>query len=272
MEEKFVLYLIVFFAVLIFIALIMFSLENGTGTGTIKQGYTHMLSISASGSAYNKSAEAQISVTMNGTGQTSALAVQNLSSTLNKFNSTAYRFLNGNYSLLATTYYSVYKPYSYPCIPYAGAGGIMIPCKENTTQTNQSNYVAVEEVTVTLPNINNVSAFLGAMGSIPNVYVTSTYPMLSDKQATMLRSEALAAALANATSQAKALIGNNTILSTNITVNNYYIYPYAYSTGGGALAVSNGNATPTTTISPQFYGGLNKVTESITAIFYYGSR
>jgi uncharacterized protein YggE len=270
MENKILPYAIALIAVLVFAALMVFSLEGSIGT----RGSNRMLSISATGSAYNKSSEAQISVTINGTGTTSALAVQNLSSTLGRFNSTAYGFLNGNYSLLATTYYSVYKPYSYPCGVYAGGVSGIIPtpiCNMSKT-SNLSNYVAVEEITVTLPNISNVSSFLGAVGSIPNVYVTSTYPLLSDRQATMLRSEALAAALANATSQAKALIGNDTILSTNITVNNYYVYPYELAGAGSGISTINGNVTPTTTIGPEFYSGLNKVTESINVVFYYAGR
>jgi uncharacterized protein YggE len=292
MENKndFVMYLIVLFAVIIFSALILFSFAttfsskvqgsqvNGTQLNTV--------TVTASGSASAKSSEAELYMTVNGTGPTSGIAVQNLSETLSRFNSTILPFINGNLSQISTTYYNVNKVYNgsyYPPIcncPEIPANTTVVisqgPCycpvakgySTNSTNPKYANYVATEELTLTIPNINNVSAVLGATAAIPNIYVTSTGSMLNQSQISTLRTQALTLALSNATSQADALIGGgNKIYSTNITVDNYYTYPYLYSAG-----VAEGGSGANSTISPQYYGGTNKVTEEISVTFNYGPK
>ena len=235
-------------------------------------GATSVITLSATGTASSRPTQAQISITINGTGATTASAVQNISTTLNMFNSTAYKFLNGNMSLLETTYYSVYKPYQY-CPIYAtnatpASGSIAIPMK---CTSNNIGYTAAEDISVTLPNIDNASSFLGAIASIPNVYVSSVSPSLSSNQTASLRAAALASAISNATSQADALLGpNEMIYSRNISVNSYYIFPYGVAANSGALTA--GVADRNTTISPQFYSGKSQVTESVSVVFHYGSR
>jgi len=278
MDEKFVFYLIIFFAVLVFIALIALSLgayRFGNGTGINPGGATSVITLSATGTASSRPTQAQVSITINGTGATTASAVQNISTTLNMFNSTVYKFLNGNMSLIETTYYSVYKPYQY-CPIYStnatSSGGIAYPVPVPKCVSNNPGYTAAEDLSLTLPNINNASSFLGAIAAIPNIYVGSVSPSLSSNQTASLRASALALAISNATSQADALLGpNEVIYSRNISVNSYYIYPYgvAESSGSGALAsVAGRNAT----ISPQFYSGTSQVTDTVSVVFHYGSR
>ena len=264
------LYLVVLFAVMVLAVLIVFSFgAHGSGNGLGRA--TSAITLGATGTAHAKPSQAQISISINGTGPATSSAVQNLSATLNRFNSTVYRFLNGNTSLIETTYYSVYKPYSYcPILPQktgSNASSALYPviCAKNST-----GYTAAEDISVTLPNISNTSAFLGAIASIPNVYVASVNPMLSNSQASSLRSAALSDAIANATSQAYALLGPNAVIySRNISVNSYYSYPYGYASSGAlAGSVQGRNAT----IGPQFYTGTSQVTESISVVFHYGSR
>ena len=275
MEERFVLYLIVLFAVLVFVALIALSFgAYRSGNGLANSGFgsaTSVITLSATGSASAKPTQAEVSISVNGTGLTTSSAVQNMSATLNRFNSTIYKFLNGNMSLMETTYYSVYKPYSYcPILPQRERLNVSPALYPVICAKNSTGYTAAEDISVTLPSIDNTSAFLGAIAAIPNVYVASVSPALSSSQAASLRSAALTDALSNATSQADALLGPNAVIySRNISVNSYYSYPYgAYANSGSLSAGGGGN----TTIGPQFYTGISQETESVSVVFHYGSR
>jgi uncharacterized protein YggE len=247
MDDDFVLYIIVLVAVIIFSALIAFSFESNTSGGGAKtpggavNTTLNQLSVTASGTVYNTSTQSNLYVDINGTGQTNQQAVQNISASLNSFNSTILKFISNNQSRITTTSFQVYKIY------------------------NRSGYQATESLNVVIPNITNTSAVIGALSAIPNVFVTQASPQLSAAQITTMRTQALRLASANATSQATALIGkNNTIYATNISINNYYVYPYTL----GVASAGPGGSAPS--ITPNFYGGTNKVTESVTVVFAWG--
>ncbi len=235
MGKDMFIYVVVLLALLVFAALAAISVHsNGLAAGRANR-----ISVTASGTVSNVSAEALLYVTMNATGATNGAAVNNLTSTLNSFNSTISGYIGGNSSKVTTQSFQVYKLY------------------------NRSGYQATEIVQVMVPSIRNTGSVIGALSSIPNTYVTGAYPKLSDAQMSLMRKQALALALGNATSQARALIGNSAIISRNITINSYYVLPYSYG-------VTSSAAIPgTVTVTPQFYGGTNRVTESITVVFTY---
>jgi uncharacterized protein YggE len=203
--------------------------------GIIGTNQINYIMISASGFASSRPSQAIVSLNINGSGATTAMATANISVTLNVLNSSLEKYINGNTTLIKTLSYSLYKVY------------------------NESVYTAVESLQVKIPNIQNVSPLLGDISSVPNVYVSDVSAVLSDSQATALRSQALQNALANATAQAQALAGNKILTLHNITVNSYYIYPY--SLGASAALRSD--------VTPAFFGGENKVVESITTSFSY---
>lgn len=243
---------LVILSVLILISLVTLTYEASrfpvpSNTETTITPNLNAISISATGTVYNRSSQAQLSINVNGTGLTSAAAVQNISATLSKFNTTILKYVGGNLSQISTTYFNAYKLY------------------------NKTGYGATEGLTVTLSNISNSSSAIGALSDIPNVYVTYASPQLSNAQISKMRIAALSLALSNATSQAHALIGNSTIYGTNISVNNYYVYPFTYGLAATPAVAGNGaGSSSNITITPQFYGGLNKVSESITVSFTYG--
>ncbi|MGI0134473.1 MAG: SIMPL domain-containing protein [Candidatus Micrarchaeaceae archaeon] len=199
------------------------------------------ISVYSTGASYGLPSQALVYLTVNGTGNTTQLATENLSATLLSLNSTLSKFINDNWTLVSTQSYSVYKIY------------------------NKSGYEATESVYVTLPNINNSSAFLGATSAIPNVYVTGIQSMLSEWQVSMLRTSALQYAMANATSIARTLAGSGmSVTPGNITVSGFNVYPYGTNNFNSAAAAS------TVISNPAFYTGRSKVVEAITVQFRYG--
>lgn len=250
MENELALYVIVVIGLLLFAGLLFVSFNsnrtNYTGPGGNTPLVTNTISISATGTAYNTSSQSQLYVTVNATGITANATVQNLTKTLNSFNSTILPYVNHNLSDITTQYFNVYKLY------------------------NQTGYEATESLTVTIPNISNTSAALGALSALNGVYVSEASPQLSTYQISELRTKALSLALVNATSQAYALIGNSsTIYATNISVNTYRVFPFPVVAEGGAAGGASAPALQNNTFSPQFYGGRSSVTESITVVFTY---
>lgn len=246
MDDDFILYIIVLVAVIIFSALIAFSFEsNGNAGSGAKSGNTsvalNQLSVSASGSVSNVSTQALLYIAINATGPTTQAATANLSATINQFNATISKYINGNISRITTSNYNTYRVF------------------------NSTSFQAQESITVLIPNISNTSAAIGAISNIPNIYVAQASPQLSNAQIKIMRTAALKLALANATSQAEALIGpNDSIYATNISVNNYVVYPFPYATASAA----GPGSTPV--ITPKFYGGTNQVTESVNVEFSWG--
>ncbi len=246
-------YAIVILAVVILIAVMLFLLFGlGAAYKGNFGGLTKMrtITIKASGFANAKPAEADMSLVANGTGKTTNDAVQNLTSTMNAFNSTIGSYINNNFSLVTTTYFNVY-----PRVIYNYSNGFYT--------SNRSGYIATEGLTVKLLNVSNVGGAIGSLSGIPSIYVVYVQQRLSDAQLTGMRSTALSNALANATSQATALVGTNNLTVENISINNFYYYPYYANNmlGGGA-----------STGTVQYYGGIEQVTESITVTFSYGRK
>ncbi len=203
------------------------------------------LTITASGSVQAVPSKATLEVDFEGKGTTSYAATANLTSELNKANSTLIQYVNGNMSNIQTSYYSVYNQSSY--------------------YSTYNGYVATESVSVTIPNINNVSAAIGAISAINGTSVYGGAGELSDAQTTSMRTTALSGAITNATSQAQTLLPGKNFSISNMTVNSYNRYPiYPVVAGSSALATSSKQ-----TLSPSYFTGTQTLTESITVIFQY---
>jgi uncharacterized protein YggE len=247
-------YVVIILALLAFVAVILDSgalrLQTGPGATTV--------TVTASGSASSSADAAQLYLFVNATGNTTQLAVANLSSTLDSVNSTILKYINGNLSEISTEYFNVNKCYNYP---YPSTTTISPPGSHNQTCA----YVASETLLVTIPNVKNTTASLESLTSIPNVYVTDVAAKLTDQQISALRGQALAAAMANATGQATAVSPTGKVSTLNITVENFYVYPFQYSFG------SLGTVTPTAAAGEiqdsLFYEGTSSVTESVTVVF-----
>ncbi|MDE1860851.1 MAG: SIMPL domain-containing protein [Candidatus Micrarchaeota archaeon] len=212
------------------------------------------ITIQAMGSATAPPSQGVLYLTAQGNGKTAAAATANLSSTLSAFNASISRYINGNWSMVKTTYYNLYNNThsgTYPRYSYYGYNG----------------FIASEELEVDMPNVQNVSKAIGALSSINNISVTSAQATLSDAQITKLRGQAFSQALQNATSQASLLTGNATLTAQNITVDSYNFYPLPYALGTGAVSASSNK-----TINPSFYSGTTSITESITVTFSYNRK
>lgn len=220
------------------------SLKIGSGNST--------LTITASGSATAVPTQGLLYVSLKGLGKTAAAATANLSQELVQANATLYKYINGNLSNVQTSYYNLYNQSSYYYPPVY---------KNNTL----NGYQASESLTVTIPNIKNVSAALGALSAINGISIYGASPQFSNSQTSALRITALSNAMSNATAQAHALLPAKTLTVVNITVNYFNrILPYPVAAGGAAVTSSSLNVT-----NPNFYSGSQSVTESITVVFSY---
>ncbi|MFI5412305.1 MAG: SIMPL domain-containing protein [Candidatus Micrarchaeales archaeon] len=204
-----------------------------------------LITITATGTASTTGGQAVFYLYVNGSGTSAKTAIANLSNTLNNLNNTLAPYINNNFSLISTQYFSANKIY------------------------NSTLYSASESITVTIPNAKNATGVLVGLSGIPNVYINNVQATLTDQQTTALRNQALSDAIANATAQAQSVSPTGMASVTNITVNNFYIYPFPYAFNGG---MAGGPAMPVAAVSSQqinslFYSGKNSVTESITAIF-----
>lgn len=247
------------------ISIIQVSSLVSSGTVTKHTNSTSQLgyiTISATGSGSAQPTTGTLYLSVQGKGSTAAAATANLSSALTQMNQSLWNYINHNASLMQTTYYNLYNNSNNVICP----GGIY-PC---TTVGNTTNltFVASEQITVIIPNINNVSKALGALSSINSVQVSSASATLSDAQVNALRSVAFSNALQNATSQASILTRNSTLSTQNITVNNYYFYPVPYALGAASSQAGPGNPTP----NPAFYSGKDSISESITIVFSYNKK
>jgi uncharacterized protein YggE len=198
----------------------------------------HTITVTASGIAKAVPDEVQVSMYANGTGASAGSAAANLSSTLTALNSTLTGYVNGNYSNITTESYTL-------------------------TRINASMpYVATEYLQVTV-NANRISSLLGELSNMSNVYIDGEYTGISPAQANNLKSEALADAISNATSQARAIAGQNSELTPiNITINTYSVYPI-YANGRGV-------SMPSASTNLAFYTGTYEVSGTVTVIFSYG--
>ncbi|MCL5419606.1 MAG: SIMPL domain-containing protein [Candidatus Marsarchaeota archaeon] len=219
------------------------------GSRSAVQG-AHTIFVSATGSASAIPSEARISLSANGTGADAEAAAANLSETISLVNKTLYNYVNGNQSLISTTYYSVRKNtcnYIYASRPYNGT-------------CNATGYEAAESLTVTIPEFSNASAAAAALSNISSVYIENVNAQFSESQLSALKSESLKKALLNATGQAQIVAGNATVSVRNITINSYPVYPIFYGAVNAGSAKSSG---------PIIFSGSSSVVTSISAAFSY---
>ncbi len=225
----------------------------------------YVIPVRASGAIHAVPTETVINLNVNGTENTSQLATANISSTLNRLNSTLSTYLNGNMSLVKTESYNIKVIYA---INESALTLCLSKYKDNMSicksfsSTYKPVFMVSESLRVTLLNSNRTSNLLGSLASIPNVYISSVSSTLSDKQITEMRLEALKMAVQNATEQAQAVVGNSTVLTLgNVTIDNNNVYYPVYNTGLSTVESTN--------IAPQYYTGINDVVETITAYFHY---
>ncbi len=248
-------YVVIILALLAFVAVIM-------NSGALKQQLPEQgattVSVTASGSASATADAAQLDLLVNGTGNTTQIAVANLSKTMNLVNSTLLKYVNGNLSQISTEYFNVNACYSYP---YYISTTTIYPPKVNKT----CGYVATEDLLITIPNSNNVTSALQSLTSIPNVYVNGAAAKLTNQQISTLRGQALTQAMSNATGQAVAVSPTGKVSALNITVNGFYVYPLQYSFGGTGIVTPGAAAGELQ--NSLFYTGTSSVTESVTVVF-----
>ncbi|MCL4365293.1 MAG: SIMPL domain-containing protein [Candidatus Marsarchaeota archaeon] len=227
------LFVIAVLAVLVVGAMLALSILYPNGAQGPQQA--RRISISASGIAYASPSMATMYVMINGSGYTPAMATANLSDTMNAFNSTVLKYIEGNVSGITTQSYSMRKVY------------------------NRTAYQATEFVTVSIPDIGNVSPLLGSISSINNVYVDQVEARLSGNQTSAMINDALSMAVQNATSQAREIAGNSTLTITNVSVYGtprYFYYPLA----AAAEAGTNGQL---------YFNGRQGVRETVSIEFLY---
>ncbi len=196
---------------------------------------THTIVVTASGAVSEIPTEVQIFIYANGTGTSSSGAAANLSMTLSTLNATLMNYVNWNRSNISTDSYTLTK-----------------------INDTRMPYIAIESLHA-IVGTQRISALFGALSNISNVYVNGEYTMLSAEQSNNLRSTALSLAIANATSQARAVVGQNALLTPiNITVNTYRSYPIY-----GMAASQSSNP------APEYYPGTAEVIGAVTVIFSY---
>ncbi len=202
---------------------------------------THTISVYAVGIATGRPSMTTMYVTVNGTGNTTAIATSNLTASLTAFNDSISKYLNYNSSYITTQNYRIYQPYVY-------------------NKTENVPYTAAESLVITIPNVGNVSYVLSASSSVPNVYVNSVQAGFNSSQKQELLSESYASAMSNATAQAQAIAGTHKVYVINVTAEHNYFYPYPI------IAAASFNETLS---NPLYYANLSSITTSVTAIFGY---
>ncbi|MCL5430587.1 MAG: SIMPL domain-containing protein [Candidatus Marsarchaeota archaeon] len=232
-------------------------------------GSGYSIPVTATGTASAVPTQIDVSLQVNANGTTAGMATANISSALNTLNQTLYRYLNGNLSKISTQSYSLSTNYAtavnntkyLKCMLQIGNSSI---CSSEARES-RPYYVASEDLKVTLPQTQSIGMLLQNLSEMNSISVGAVSATLSDAQISALRQQALQNAIQNATSEAKALVGNNTqIYIGNITVGGSSYYPYYYNYGTFSAA-----SLATTATAPQYYVGVNKVTESIVVAFHY---
>lgn len=218
---------------------------SGYAQAASQSAPTSHLSITASGSAVGVPTQARIYVSVEGRGGTARVATDNLTASLDSMSSALQPLVGENSSMISTDYYNLYN---YSGFYYTGYNG----------------YVATEGVSITIPDIDNVSAALGALSSVNGISIQSTYAQLSDSQLVSMRDLALARAVANATSQAEALLPGKNLTASNITIG--YVYsPIILPVSASALMSSAGAGGQV----PEYFKGTQTLTETVTVRFSY---
>jgi uncharacterized protein YggE len=228
------------------------------------------ITISATGTASAVPTQGIIYVSAQGRGKTGAAATANLSIALSQMNSSIFRYINGNYSFITTTYYELYNQTNniYP-VGVAGTGSVNGSGAMPSIYPyyfSYNGFVATEQLNIIIPNTKNISKAIGALSAINGITVSSASATLSNSQITSLRNAAYASAISNATSQAEILTGNAQLSTQNITVGYYNYYPIAYG------VASSSGINSTTPVNPQFYSGTSSITEQINIVFSYSKQ
>ncbi len=203
-------------------------------SGVLESQQAKHISISADGIEYASPQTATLYATMNGSGESPAIAASSLAVTINEFNFTVLKYIGGNSSGITTQSYSLQKVY------------------------NKTEYQATESVLVSIPSIDNVSPVLSALSSVSNVYVNQVTAQLSGSQTAAMIKGALVLAVQNATAQAQAIAGNSTLIIDNISVYGNQIYPYAFAASAPA---ANGEQL--------YFNGRHGVKETVSVEFSY---
>ncbi len=231
MKAEWIVSLIAVISVIIMGLVILVAILYPAGLGGSS---AHTVTVTATGSAGAQPQQATLYLSVNGTGASAQVATANISLTLAEVNSTLLKYVNQNSSEIKSTFLSISRPY------------------------NSSAYEAQEDIQVMLGNIQNVSPAISALATIKNVYVSDAASQLSNSQVNSLRAQALTAALANATSQARSVVGQNATLNAgNMTIDSFTIYPAFGAAATGSV--------------PVFFVGTDDVTESVTVTFTYSN-
>ncbi len=213
-----------------------------------KAGHLSSVTITATGQATSAPTDAELTLYLNSTANTTALAVEELGATAYALNSTLGNYTHGNMSAVTTTGYNTYAiPPQYPI---------------TNASRNYTLYEASETVNVKLADFGMLEPLLSHVSKIGDVSVTYISAGVSSSKSSALQQEALTNALSNATAQAQIIIGSASVVYKNVTLDNYYMSPLVYSGASGS---------PATLISQHrlIFNGTVTVSRSVTVTFYY---
>lgn len=214
--------------------------ESGASDILGQHSQPNSVSVYARGFATAKPEEARLSLYLNSTSPTSAMAVSRLSGVASALNSTIYRYVNGNMSAIKSESLTVYA---------------------TLNRTNATVYTASEYVSVTMPSLSRVNELVRNLSTINGVEIYGITAQLSPMQETEMLNAAIRDALANASSQAELVINGASIVSQNTTINSYYVTPYPiYSTGMSASPSGPGQL---------FFNGTSTVSASVSVTYRY---
>ncbi len=225
------------------------NLQNSNSLIKLQNINSSYIFITATGSASAQPSFATIFVNLQAFGNNPGSATNNLSFALHDLNASILKYINGNLSNIATTYFTIYNRSSY----------------YGNFNASKKDYVAQETLSIKILNTSNASDAIGAVSGINGTSITNVVENLSSSQIALLRKTALLLAMKNATSQATLLAGNKTISIENITVNSYHFYPFAFSSD----MISSASAKSLAVQNPSFFIGNDTITQSITVKFMF---
>lgn len=228
------------------------NLQNSNSLIKLQNINSSYIFITATGSASAQPSFATIFVNLQAFGSNPGSATNNLSFALHDLNASILKYINGNLSNIATTYFTIYNRSSYSS-------------NFNNANASKKDYVAQETLSIKILNTSNASNAIGAISGINGTSITNVVENLSSSQIAVLRKTALLLAMKNATSQATLLAGNKTISIENITVNSYNFYPFRFSSG----MISSASSISPAVQNPSFFIGNDTITQSITVKFMF---
>jgi uncharacterized protein YggE len=233
---------IIIAALVVLIAAILFYYNSGNI-------HLSSVTVTANGQAYSAPNYADLTLYLNSTANSTALAVDELGATAYALNATLSNYTKGNTSSVTTTGYNTYVlPPSYPI---------------TNKSRNYTLYEASEDVNVKLSNFSMLEPLLAHISKIGDVSVNYVSAGVSGPKSTILLNEALDNAVANATAQAMTVMGNSSIAYKNITFNSYYVTPLVYSSASEVAAMGSASK------SKLIFNGTVTVSRSVSITFYY---